>query len=168
MNRIYGLLGLALIGALLFALGWVKGSSDELDKARQVEVKQLRQAFEQGQALGTVRDRVVTQYVDRVKVVEKVGQTIVKEIPVYVTAEADRACTVPAGFVRVHDAAAAGVPPPEPAGSADAAPAGIALSAVAGTVADNYTSCRAIREQLISLQEYLQEHDNLTNKAPAQ
>ncbi|HFH4653106.1 hypothetical protein [Pseudomonas aeruginosa] len=168
MTRLYGWAAVAALGALLWAHGWLAGVASADESAQQAQREQLRQAFEQGQALGTVRDRVVTQYVDRVKVVEKVGQTIVKEIPVYVTAEADRACTVPAGFVRVHDAAAAGVPPPEPAGPADAAPAGIALSAVAGTVADNYTSCRAIREQLISLQEYLQEHDNLTKKAPAQ
>lgn len=168
MKRLYGWAAVAALGALLWAHGWLAGVASADESAQQAQREQLRQAFEQGQALGTVRDRVVTQYVDRVKVVEKVGQTIVKEIPVYVTAEADRACTVPAGFVRVHDAAAAGVPPPEPAGPADAAPAGIALSAVTGTVAENYTSCRATRERLISLQEYLQEYEKLTKKAPAQ
>lgn len=166
-SKIIALLGLLAIAGLIFALGWTKGAGSELARQKAVEHEQLRQAFEQGQALGTVRDRVVTEYVDRVKVVEKVGQTIVKEIPVYVSAEADRACAVPAGFVRVHDAAATGVPPPGPAGAADAAPAGIALSAVAGTVADNYTSCRATREQLISLQQYVQGYQQLT-KAPAQ
>ncbi|KHJ63597.1 hypothetical protein [Burkholderia glumae] len=95
--------------------------------------------------------RVVTQYVHRVQVVREKGDTIIKEVPVYVDREADRACVVPVGFVRVHDGAAANVPVGDP-GSADAAPSGIALSAVAATVAGNYTSCHENAEQLIALQ----------------
>ncbi|CAJ5254934.1 signal peptide protein [Burkholderia pseudomallei] len=95
--------------------------------------------------------KVVTQYVDRVQVVRGKGDTIIKEIPVYVDREADRACVVPVGFVRVHDGAAANVPVGDP-GSADAAPSGIALSAVAATVAGNYTTCHENAEQLIALQ----------------
>ncbi|WP_176038886.1 hypothetical protein [Burkholderia multivorans] len=95
--------------------------------------------------------KIVTQYVDRVRVVREKGDTIIKEVPVYVDREADRACLVPLGFVRVHDAAAANVPVGDP-GSADAAAAGVALSAVAATVADNYTTCHENAEQLIALQ----------------
>ncbi|MBU9289893.1 hypothetical protein KTE21_29020 [Burkholderia multivorans] len=95
--------------------------------------------------------KIVTQYVDRVRVVREKGHTIIKEVPVYVDREADRACVVPLGFVRVHDAAAANVPVGHP-GSTDAAAAGVALSAVAATVADNYTTCHENAEQLIALQ----------------
>ncbi|WP_205169168.1 hypothetical protein [Burkholderia sp. LMG 13014] len=95
--------------------------------------------------------KVVTQYVDRVQVVRENGDTIIKEVPVYVDREADRACTIPVGFVRVHDSAAANVPVGDP-GTADAATSGIALSAVAATVAGNYTSCHENAEQLIALQ----------------
>ncbi|HFZ2546513.1 TPA: hypothetical protein ACIJ26_005435 [Pseudomonas aeruginosa] len=165
MNRLYGLAGVAVIAALLYALGWLGGASHEQDKAKQLEAAQLRQAFEQGQALGVVRDRVVTEYVDRVQVIEKVGRTIIKEVPVYVSAEADRACTVPAGFVRLHDAAAAGLPPSGSAGAADARPAGIALSAVAETVAGNYTACNGNAEQLKSLLELLRDYQVRTGQA---
>ncbi|WP_213159219.1 hypothetical protein [Pseudomonas aeruginosa] len=167
MNRFYGLVGLAVIAGLLFALGWIKGSSDEQAKAKQIETAQLRQAFEQGQALGVVRDRVVTKYVDRVQVVEKVGRTIIKEVPVYVSAEADRACTVPAGFVRLHDAGAASLPAPAPAGAADARPAGVALSTVAETVVGNYTTCNGNAEQLKSLLELLRDYQARTGQAGA-
>lgn len=95
--------------------------------------------------------KVVTQYVDRVQVVREKGDTIIKEVPVYVDREADRACVVPVGFVRVHDAAVANMPVGDP-GSADAAPSGVALSAVAATVAGNYTTCHENAEQLIALQ----------------
>ena len=107
--------------------------------------------MKQRQAEATVQ--VVTQYVDRVKIVRETGATIVKEVPVYVSPEADAACALPRGFVRLHDAAAAGRSP-EPAGSSDAAPAGIALSTVAGTVADNYERCHENAEQLIALQAW--------------
>jgi hypothetical protein len=62
---------------------------------------------------------------------------------------------VPLGFARVHDAAAAGTDLPHRSGSTDAAPSGIALSTVAGTVVDNYTTCHATAAQLTSLQEWV-------------
>ncbi|MFG9976644.1 hypothetical protein ACG3QR_33335, partial [Pseudomonas aeruginosa] len=96
----------------------------EQAQAKGIEHEQLRQAFEQGRQLGTVRDRVVTEYVDRVQVIEKRGQTIIKEVPIYVSETADRACPVPAGFVRLHDAVAAGLPAPGSAGAADEAASG--------------------------------------------
>lgn len=167
-SRLYALVALGVIGALLYALGWVGGAGHELDRAKQLETKQLRQAFEQGQALGTVRDRVVTEYVDRVEVIEKTGRTIIKEVPVYVSEAADRACPVPAGFVRVHDASAANVPPPGSAGPADERASAVALSTVAATVAGNYTDCHANAEQLRQLQAYVREHKKVfsTESAP--
>lgn len=96
----------------------------------------------------------VVKYVDRIKVVRERAQAIAKETPRYVPASADAACVVPVGFVRLHDAAArsedAGTP-----GSHDDEPAGIALSAVAATVTDNYGTCHLIREQLIGLQGWI-------------
>ena len=106
------------------------------------------------QAQATVK--VVTQYVDRVRVVREKGDTIIKEVPVYVPVQADAACTINRGFVRLHDAAAAGELP-EPARDADAAAAGIALSAVAGTVATNYQTCHENAEQLRVLQAWIAE-----------
>lgn len=167
MNRLYGLAAVAVIAGLLYALGWLGGASHEQDKAKPLEAAQLRQAFEQGQALGVVRDRVVTEYVDRVQVIEKAGRTIIKEVPVYVSAEADRACTVPAGFVRLHDAGAASLPAPAPAGAADARPAGVALSTVAETVVGNYTTCNGNAEQLKSLLELLRDYQARTGQAGA-
>ncbi len=96
----------------------------------------------------------VTRYVDRVETIRIKGDTLIKEIPRYVTPQADASCTVPVGFVRLHDAAAGNLLDPG-AGDADAAPSGLALSTVAGTVAQNYTDSHANAEQLIKLQELL-------------
>ena len=70
--------------------------------------------------------------------------------------QADATCTINRGFVRLHDAAAAGELP-EPARNADEAAAGVALSAVAGTVAANYQTCHENAEQLRALQAWVSE-----------
>jgi predicted methyltransferase len=58
--------------------------------------------------------------------------------------------------VRIEDAAAAGELP-EPARDTDAAAAGVALSAVAGTVAANYQTCHENTEQLRALQAWVRD-----------
>ena len=78
------------------------------------------------------------------------------EVPVYVTKISDSRCAVPRGFVRLHDSAAGGMSPvPLGAGQFDDDPSGIALSAVADTVAGNYGQCRQTRQQLIDLQAWI-------------
>jgi len=160
MSRIYGVAAALLVGVLLFGLGWMARGDHVQAQAAEKQNARLAEAFAQGQELGVVRDKVVTKYVNRIQVIEKKGATLIKEVPVYVSAKADAACTVNAGFVRVHDYAAAEqpLPAPDPAGDADAAPSGIALSTVAETVAGNYTSCRQNSEQLTSLQELLRQY----------
>jgi hypothetical protein len=69
--------------------------------------------------------------------------------------QADAACTINRGFVRLHDAAAGELP--EPARDADATAAGLALSAVAGTIAANYQTCHENAEQLRALQAWVTE-----------
>lgn len=85
----------------------------------------------------TTKERVVTQ-------------TLIREVVRYVPAAADAACSVPAGFVRLHDQAATGVlsDPADAAGQPADAPSGVALSAVGSTVAENYGACREDAERL--------------------
>ena len=152
----YRWLALVLLAAALIGFGWVKGAGHvqtRLDAAVQQQTLHVATVRER-QAQATVK--VVTQYVDRVRVVREKGDTIIKEVPVYVPVQADAACTINRGFVRLHDAAAAG-DLPEPARDADAAAAGIALSAVAGTVATNYQTCHENAEQLRALQTWIGE-----------
>lgn len=159
----YRLLVIAVLAAALLGFGWVKGAThvqSEWDAAISKQTLQVA-VVKQRQAETTVK--VITKYVDRVKIVREAGATIIKEVPVYVSPEADAACVLSRGFVRLHDAAAAGVVP-EPAGGPDASPAGIALSTVAGTVADNYQRCRENAEQLIGLQAWIREMNKATEE----
>ena len=150
----YRLLALAALGITLVGFGWVKGASyvqAKWDAAFHQQTLQVA-AIRERQAQATVK--VVTEYVDRVRIVREKGETIMREVPVYVPVKADAACTINRGFVLLHDAAAAGELP-EPAGDADAAAAEVALSAVAGTVAANYQTCHEIAEQLRALQMWV-------------
>lgn len=117
-------------------------------------------------ALAQGTTKVVTQYVDRVQVVRERGDTIIKEVPVHVTPTADAACTVPAGFVQFHDAAAAGVTPAGAADDPDAPAPGVTLSAIAETTAANYSQYHAAAEQVTALQQLaLQLHTALSECA---
>jgi hypothetical protein len=154
--RPYRWLAIAALAVALTGLGWVKGAGhvqSQWDAAVHQQTLQIA-AVRQRQAEATVQ--VVTRYVDRVRVVREKGDTIIKEVPIYVPVQADAACTINRGFVRLHDAAAAGELP-EPARDADAAAAGIALSAVAGTVAANYQACHENAEQLRALHAWVRE-----------
>lgn len=147
------LLGAALLAALGGYL-WLTHHQLVAAEARATAAEQAAGDARGQLAQKQTSDHIVVQYVDRVQVVHERGATITKEIPVYVTAQADARCTVPVGFARVHDAAAANVLP-GPAGASDAQPSGLALSAVAGTVVDNYTTCHAVAAQLTSLQDWV-------------
>ena len=135
-------------------IGAAKADADQVrQQLRTVTGERDTALQERDAARGTVI--TVTEYIDRVQTVYVAGKTITKEIPVYVTAQADAACTIPAGFVRIHDTAAATLPAQPAAGDPDAPAPGLTLSAVAETVADNYTTCHEIRQQVIGLQDYV-------------
>lgn len=140
---------LLALGAALYGTGWLKGASHvearqqaELG-ARHIQLAQTRQR----QAEATVQ--VVTRYVDRVHTVRTAGQTIIKEVPVYVPADSP---ALPGGFRLLHDAASRGELP-DPANTADA-PA-VPAPDLATTIAANYLSCRENAEQLTALQAWV-------------
>lgn len=128
-------------------------------EARIATYQQQTRHLQQALAEAERNERVITRYVDRVRTVRERGQTIIQKVPVYVTENSDAGCTVPAGFVRLHDDAAQNLPTPadpaDAAGHPDAPAPGIALSDIAATVTDNYTTCHATAEQLTALQDWL-------------
>ena len=78
----YRLLALAALGVALVGFGWIKGAShiqEQWDAAIQQQALQTAAARER-HAQATVK--VVTQYVDRVRVIREKGDTIFKEVPV--------------------------------------------------------------------------------------
>lgn len=143
----------ALVGGFVLIETGRRHAAEERASAAEA----ARREAEAARDLALASERVVTRYVDRVQVVRANAQIITKEIPIYVTPTADAACTVPVGFVRLHDAAAANEPAGPSTGNPDAPAAGVALSDVAGAVADNYAACHGNAEQVIGLQDYVRE-----------
>lgn len=166
-NKVSAVLGIALLVTLgAFRFTYVLQHAELVKVRADVQVAQAKAekaAAELKTAQGIVTVKTVTEYVDRVQIVREKGETIVKEVKVYVTPEADAACVVPVGFVRVHDAAASGEPA-VPAGDPDAPAEGIALSTVAETIAENYTIAHENAEQLTALQKWAADMERLSSQ----
>lgn len=140
--------------------GWEKRFAEF--KAQEAEqIAKMKELEVQSQKVNV---ETIIKYVDRVKVVKEKGATIVKEIPVYVSAKSDDRCIIPTGFVRAHDSAAN----PSDVSSASVesydSATDIKLSAVAETVVDNYTKYHEVVEQLRALQDWVNAQDQLINK----
>lgn len=149
-------LWLALGGLVAVSAGWgyTRGATavqDRWDK-RSAEQSSVVARVRQHQA--EVTERVVTQYVDRVRVIERAADAVIREVPIYVPAQCDADGRLPAGWRVLHDAAASGQPA-DAARVADAQP--VAPDAAAETVARNYLTCRETAEQLTALQQWVIE-----------
>lgn len=157
-RAIVTLIILALVAALVGGALWQQGRINSAQEAQAQALRERddaraeRDAAKEATKLAEGQVKVVVRYVDRVQVVEAAAKVITKEIPGYVTAKADAACAIPAGFVHLHNAAAESRSP-ENAGDPDAPAAGLALSSVLGTVTDNYRQYHALGAQVVGLQE---------------
>ena len=114
------------------------------ERAREVEGNNE----EIGQEVGREVEEAKTQ-------IQYVTRTLIKEVPIHVTAESDNRCVVPLGAVRVLDAAATGNPTISyaPGESADQA-SGVELSGVVSSVTDNYGYTRELEAQVIGWQDW--------------
>lgn len=130
---------------------WEKKIADQ-----RVQIEQLQTKSEQ------VTTKTITQYVDRVRIVKEKGDTIIKEVPIYVSKESDAKCVIPADFVLIHDSAAKNQVP-ESTGTSNENDSGIKLSTVAETVATNYNKCHEVMTQLTSLQQWIRDQQSLFN-----
>lgn len=117
---------------------------DASEAAREVEGKNEEISQDVGREVEEAKTQI--QYVTR---------TLIKEVPIHVTAESDNRCVVPLGAVRVLDAAATGNPTISyaPGESADQA-SGVELSGVVSNVTDNYGYTRELEAQVIGWQDW--------------
>jgi hypothetical protein len=137
-----------------FGAGWRVHDWKDASGQVQAVVKVARVIEKQG-AINTVAAQKEQAAQDRIVLVTK---TIVEKVPTYVTPEADARCVIPVGFLRLHDAAAAGLPPvSEATGKPDDAPSGVELHTVTETVVGNYGVANSNAEKLGALQEWLRQ-----------
>lgn len=121
---------LAAIAAAVVLFGfacWWKGAEHAERKAEAARAKELAVMFRHAQELAKRADEITLVYLTQTRTVREKGNTIVREVPKYVTADDDRACPVPAGFVGLLNAAARNELP-SATGNAHATPAGPAAN----------------------------------------
>jgi hypothetical protein len=155
-------LALGLLVTASAGWGWVQGAASVRDDWDAAIVKQSLTVARVQTAQAQVTERVVTQYVDRVRVVREAADAIIREVPVYVSAQCDPDGRLPAGWRVLHDAAARGSAA-EPAAVAHAQP--VDPQTAARAVAENYAGCRENIEQLTALQQWVREQAALGDAA---
>lgn len=165
MNRL--LVGAALaVLAVLLAVAYGSGWKARDAEAQRVKVEQAKAEQRLLERTVTISQDVGVEVEQRAVEIRERTRVIKEQVPVYVTREADARCDVPAGFVQLHDAAAAGATP-SPAQSPDA-PSGVAISSVAETVVDNYGTCLEWRNQVLGWQDWYSRLQGLRGAQPAQ
>lgn len=171
LGALAGWKGYALVAAACLAAGGWGGweardlYADRADgKRAEAEVKVVERVVYRERAAADVTQQAGERAAVRQAEIRYVTRTIVEKVPEYVTAEADRTCVLPVGFVRVHDAAATGEGDAlsEPAGQPNGAPSGVACSAAAATIAGNYGDYTAVAAQLTDLQGWVRDQQALS------
>lgn len=142
---------------LLLVLGsWSLGSSTEKDKYTLELEKQKTYIAELENNASKKTIEVVTEYVEKVKVVKEKGDIIYEKVPVYITKEDDARCIIPNGFVVLHDSAVQNAVPETPR-SINEKPSGVELSEATKTIIVNYNKYHEVVEQLVALQKWVKE-----------
>ena len=145
--------------ALVVSFWWWGGNRYEQGRL-DLLAEQAEAAAKIEDAQEDVTEKVVVEYRDRVQVIREKGDTIIREVPVYVTVKDDAACTINNGFVRLWNDANKGEVSESPAGT-DGAPSGVVLSDVAAQKALEAKLCRETEQRLISLQDWVLQQQAL-------
>jgi hypothetical protein len=136
--------------AALFSAGLYMGHQIGVSGCYEAQIKAQAHSIETGIKQAVVSDKTVTQYVDRVQIVQGKSREIIKEVKVYV----QDTCTLSGGFRLLHDSAVNNELP-SPSRIADAET--ISVEAVAETIGANYGICHQNKETLTALQDWVRE-----------
>jgi hypothetical protein len=153
---------LASAAAVFGTICYNKGKQVKGEEHLAYVAEQAQRTSKIAKAQQVVVAQTQIKYVDRIKTVYAKGETIEKQVPIYITSADAARFAVNAGFVRLYDAAWKGVAP-GPATDSDREPAGISLAQVVEADVSNATSCRAWRELALGLREHYLRLQSVTN-----
>lgn len=152
--RLGFVVAVVLVLAALLAGAYHKGWQAREAVVVAEALKASEKARKQERKAEIITEKVSAAHEAKAVQIRTVYRDIIREVPTYVTVQADDACVLPAGFVRVHDAAAAGRVP-GPSGQSDDAPSGVALSAASGVIVENYGTYAEVAQRLTDLQAWV-------------
>ena len=138
------------LATALFSFGLYLGNEIGVSSCYEAQIKAQAHSIETGIKQAVVSDKTVTEYVDRVQIVQGKSREIIKEVKVYV----QDTCTLSGGFRLLHDSAIYNELP-DPARIADAE--AIGLEAATKTILENYQACNVNAETLSSLQQWVRD-----------
>ena len=138
------------LATALFSAGLYVGNKMGVSSCYEATIEAQRHTIETGVKQAVVSDKTVTEYVDRVQIVQGKSREIIKEVKVYV----QDTVNLSGGFRLLHDSAIYNELP-DPTRIADAET--ISVEAVAQTVIENYQACNINSETLSSLQSWVKE-----------
>jgi hypothetical protein len=157
-------LPIQLVATLLLVLGVYFEGSISTRKEWEAKVEEAKLEVAKKEVVSAeVTTKIVTKYVEKIKVVKEKGDVIIKEVPKYITKESDAKCDIPNAFIVLHDSASRNEVP-DASRLADERTSKTKLSTVAETVVGNYSVCHENFEQLRSLQEWIREQQKIYNK----
>ena len=142
------------LAAALFSAGLYVGHKWGVSACYEATIEAQRHTIETGIKQAVVSDKTVTEYVDRVQIVQGKSREIIKEVKVYV----QDTCTLSGGFRLLHDSAVNNELP-DPARIVDEAP--VSVADVAETVARNYGICEETKTTLQALQSWVREQSSI-------
>lgn len=182
ISVVAGWRGYALTAAIMLAIGFASGwtvrdwkASADTASARvhaaEVRVAAIRDALDRERDQTDITTAVDGRATAEQTRIRTVTQTIIKEVPVYVPAEADLRYALPVGLVRLHDAAATGTAgrpfsyapgqPDDPAGFLE--PSDVAPSRLGTVIAENYGVCHADAARFSALQDWVRQQQAAMN-----
>lgn len=145
----------ALVAAAVFAT-YAKVKQIGWDEREAVAIAEAKEADRLSAILAqkriVVTEKIVTKYVDRVKVIEREGAEVIRYVDRLIPATTP---DLPGGFRVLHDSSASGRFPDSPDSVDVARAAAVPVTQAAETIAGNYLACRLNAEQLTALQEWV-------------
>lgn len=135
-----------------FGYGFKKGDERaEVEINRYAnQVEQLKIDLEKEQ--NNIKEKVVTEYVDRVKVIKEKADDLQKQAATVVPPQHD----LSNGWVYIHDhATSPNASVSDPTRAADGTSSGIKDNTILLSVIDNYATCLRNNQQLINLQQWI-------------
>lgn len=146
--------------------GFSRGVQHEKDAQAKRVAKAAKVVAKVEKGAETITDKTEAKTAERVVEIRTVTKTLTKEIPVYVTAKADRVAVLPVGLIRLHNQAALGVSevPPDSTFVSDA-PSGVTASAFGRVFVANYGAAYQWKEAALACRSWVSEQaDNFNSQ----
>jgi hypothetical protein len=149
-------------------MGYAAGVKHQKAEYAKAVAKAEKKALEAGKKSDAATETIAEKHTATVEKIRWRTQTLTKEVTVYVPQAVDREFRLPAGLVRIHDAAATGAALPEtPGGSVEVA-SDVAPSQLATAFIDNYGTCRTWESEALTWRSWYVTQRDLYNSATGQ